>query len=103
MAFGALKKVLIGFGIGVLFIILSGLITGGVLFADFLLSLNLFNNFMMFGVPYGLVTGFIYSLFIKLRIGTNSVREGILFGLGFWLSFSILYIIGYLTFSGFSL
>ncbi len=104
MAFSTLKKILIGFGFGMLFIISSGLFTGGILFADFLLGLNLSSNFMLSTIPYGFVAGFIYLLTIKIKGQKEDiVRSGILFGIGFWLSFSTFYIIGYFTFSGFNL
>ena len=99
MVSNELKKIFLGFGIGTLFIVLSGLLTGGVLFADFLLSLKLSNNFIIFGVPYGFVAGIIYSLFLKFR----DIKAGIFFGVGFWLSFSILYVIMYFAFSRFQI
>ena len=104
MDVGALKKILIGFGFGILFIILSGLLTGGILFADFLLNLNLPSNFMLFGIVYGFVAGLIYLLTVRIKGQKEDiVRRAILFGIGFWLSFSTFHIIGYFTFSGFSL
>ncbi len=101
MAIRALKKILLGFSIGVLFIVLSGLLTGGVVFADFLLSLNFANSFMIFGIPYGFVAGLIYLLFLKFKGKENIIKMGAFFGIGFWLSFSVLYIIMYFAFSRF--
>ena len=87
MVIGELRKVLIGFGAGISFILLSGLLTGGILFADFLLNIDLLNNFLMFGIPYGFIAGLIFIIFIKFRRMEiiNSVKIGILFGIGFWL------------------
>ena len=102
MAFGAIKKILLGFCIGILFIILSGLLIGGILFADFLLGLNLTNNFIIFGIPYGFVSGLLYWLLLKFMGAKGDIiRRGFLFGIGFWLSFSTLYIIMYFAFSRF--
>ena len=101
MAIIILKKILLGFGIGTLFIVLSGLLTGGILFADFLLSLNITNNFILFGIPYGFIAGLIYLLVLKFRGKKDVFKTGTFFGIGFWLSFSILYIIMYFAFSRF--
>ena len=95
-------KFFLGFGLGVVFIILSGLFIGGIPFADFLLNFNFSDNFIIFGVPYGVVAGIIYLLIRKFRgTGGNLLISGILFGAGFNLSFAILYLIMYFAFSGF--
>lgn len=102
MAFGELKKVFFGFSFGLVFIILSGLLTGGILFADFLLNLNVPSNFLVFGVPYGIMAGLLYFLLLKSKGGRGNVlKKAISFGIGFWLSFSVLYVIMYLAFSRF--
>ena len=102
MAIKSLIKLLFGFGFGVVFIVLSGLLTGGILFADFLLNLNLSDNFIVFGIPYGFIAGLVYLVFLKFRGAEEDVfKKVVFFGIGFWLSFSILYIIMYFAFSNF--
>ena len=96
----SLIKLLVGSGVGIGFIILSGIFVGGILFSEFIPVYNIASTFMILGLPYGFIAGVLYALFAKIKKPEgNFLKDGFLFGIGFWLSFSILYIIGYLAFS----
>src|SRR3989338_4830131 len=98
----SLTKLFIGFGAGIGFVILSGIFVGGILFSEFIPVYNMRFTFMILGLPYGFIAGISYALFSKIKKpGGNFLKDGLLFGIGFWLSFSTLYIIGYLAFSNF--
>src|SRR3989344_5192720 len=97
------NQLFIGFGLGIIFIILSGILTGGILFADLIPISNSIFTFIILGIPYGFLAGFLYLSFVRIKKIENGgiLKKSILFGLGFWLSFFSLYIVSYFALSSF--
>ena len=103
MANKFLIKLFEGLGFGILFIFLSGMFYGGILFADLLPNFNSNFLFILLGIPYGFIAGIIYVIYSKFRkvIDGDLIKSSLFFGIGFWLSFLSLYVLGYLAFSNF--
>ncbi len=103
MANKFLIKLFKGLGFGILFIFLLGIFYGGIPFADLFPNFNSSFLFILLGIPYGFIAGVIYATYSKLRkvIDGNLIRSSLFFGIGFWLSFTSLYILGYFAFSNF--
>lgn len=103
MAIGSVNKFFTGFGFGVLFILLSGIFYGGILFANLLPNFNSSFLFVLLGIPYGFAAGITYLIYSRFRDAGDRdvVRNSLFFGIGFWLSFLSLYVFGYLAFSNF--
>ena len=96
-------KLVYGFCFGTLFIVISGLIYGGILFSDFLPRTNSSFYFIILGLPYGLFAAIACAIFLNQRKSLEGIlKKSLFFGVGFWLSFALLYIIGYFASSNFS-